>query len=354
MWNRSTDLTTALLVTLSMMICPLWASESAKRELVLLNWSDYLDPEILEEFESSSNIRVNEIYFDSDGGRDEILVETEGGVGYDLAMVDGSSIAALAKRGWLEPLDPRQLPNLVHIDPKWRTALPQAESYGVPYFWGTVGIGYRQDLVPEPMTSWFDLFQPHESLRGKIAMIRDPKDLVSMALKAKGHSINSTDRKALAEAEALLLHQKPYVKFYQYVSLSEDSALVTGEIAAAMMYSGDALMVQEHNPNIAYVLPKEGSNLWVDYLVVLRASRNKELAWQFMNFLNQPKIAARLAEYVHYATPNKAAEAYLPAEFFADPIIYPSNETLARSEFYTTMPARGIRRRNAVFAQVLQ
>jgi spermidine/putrescine transport system substrate-binding protein len=354
MSSQTNRLVLALVVSLCLILHNAWASEADTAELVLLNWSEYMDPEVLEAFESSFDVRVKQVYFDSDAGRDEILVETDGGRGYDLVMVDGSTIAAMAKRGWLEPVESRLLPNLTHIDPRWRSALPEAEGYGVPYFWGTVGIGYRQDLVTEPMTSWLDLFQPQEPLHGKIAMIRDPKDLISMALKASGHSINSTDREALAQAEALLLQQKPFVKFYQYISLSKDSALVTGEIAAAMMYSGDALMVQEHNPNIVYVLPKEGSNLWVDYLTVLSASQNKELAWRFINFLNRPKVAARLAEYVHYATPNRAAEAFLPAEFFTDPIIYPSEQALARSEFYTSMPARGIRRRNAVFALVVQ
>ena len=325
-----------------------------KQELVFLNWSDYLDPEILKEFETTANVKVREFYFETDEARNEILLEMDA-TGYDLVIVDGGSIRKLAKRGWLEPLDTSAIANLKHLYPRWRTALPEAEKYGVPYFWGTLGIAYRKDLVPEPMTSWMHLFRPHESLRNKIVMIRNPADLIGMALKSLGYSANSTDRKALSAAEALLMQQKPFVKAYSYVALSEESALITGAVAAAMIYSGDALMLGEHDPNIVYAFPEEGSHIWVDYVAILSRSKNKALARKFINFLNEPRIAARNAQFVHYATPNKAAEAFLPAEYFQDPVIYPSDKALEKSEFYDKrFPSRVLRKRSAIFAQVVE
>ena len=248
----------------------------------------------------------------------------------------------------------RKSPNLIHIDKRWLEAFPGLEGYTVPYFWGTMGIAYRKDLVQAPLTSWMDILQPAESLRGRIGMVENSRDALGMALKALGYSVNSTDSKQIKAAEQLLLAQKPYVKTYTYIALNEESALVTGDIIATMIYSGDALMVQEHHEEIDYVVPTEGGNIWVDYLVVLENSKNKELAVAFLNFLNEPENAAQLAEFVYYATPNMAAEKLLPAEFLEDPIIYPSQAVLSRSEFYKPLPPRASKKRNIAFSRVLQ
>jgi spermidine/putrescine transport system substrate-binding protein len=148
--------------------------------------------------------------------------------------------------------------------------------------------------------------------------------------------------------------QKPYVNSYSYIDLDEGSALVSGDIAMSMLYNGDAMMVQEHEENIRFVIPKEGGALWVDYMVVMESSRNKELAWTFVNFLNEPENAAQLAEFVYYPTPNKAAEKLLPVEFLEDEVIYPNDDVIARSEFYTLVPARVKKKRAMGFARLMQ
>ena len=341
----------ALLLGLSMLL-PDTPAKAATQELVLLNWADYLDPELIAEFEKKHGIKVKQIYFEHDEARDNILVEADG-KGYDLAIVNGGNMSSYRARGWLAPLSEAEIPNLRHIDRRWMSAFPAAEGHAMPYFWGTLGIGYRADLVPEPITSWQQLFRPAESLHGRIGMIGDPSDLLGMALKALGYSANSADRRELAEAERLLLDQKPFVRTYRYVALTEESSLVTGEVAASMMYSGDALMVAEHHDEIVYVVPKEGGNIWVDYLVVMASSPKKELAKKFINFLNEPENAAQLAEFVYYATPNLAAERLLPKEFLEDPTIYPSKSVLERSEFYTELPPRAEKRRNTIFSGVV-
>ena len=322
------------------------------KELVLLNWSDYLDPELIAKFEQEHGIKVKEIYFEHDEARDNILVEADG-KGYDLAIVNGGNMSTYRSRGWLAPVDQEQAPNLRHIDPRWANAFDAARGHGVPYFWGTLGIGYRSDLVDEPITSWRQLFEPAEPLRRRIGMIGDPADMLGMALKALGYSVNSVDPQELAKAERMLLEQKPHVRTYDYVSLGEQSSLVTGEVVATMMYSGDALMVAEHDENITYVVPEEGGNIWVDYLVVMEGSSKKALARQFIDFLNEPENAAQLAEFVYYATPNRAAEALLPQEFREDPVIYPPQSVLDRSEFYAEISPRGEKRRNTIFARVV-
>jgi len=260
-------------------------------ELTFLNWADYMDPEIIDTFKQRTGITIRQTYFDSDSGRDSLLLETNG-KGFDLAIVDGASLRILAKRGWLEPINEADIPNLKYIDQRWRNAHEKAIDYGVPYFWGTLGIAYRTDLVPIEINSWMDLFRPNQSVSGKISMISDPLDIVGAALKALGHSVNSENKAELKAAEALLMEQAPHVKTYEYISLDENSALVSGQVVMSMMYSGDALMLQEQNENITYLVPKEGGNLWVDYLCVMRDSTNKQAAKQFIDFLNEPEIAA--------------------------------------------------------------
>lgn len=328
------------------------ALPSPKRTLTLLNWSEYLDLELITRFEQDHNAKVKEIYFESDDLRDDMLLESDGR-GYDLAVISGPSIDAYQRRNWLAPLDKAQIPNYKHINEHWVNAFPAAQGYAVPFFWGTAGIAYRSDLVTTPPTSWMDILRPDESMRGKIAMVESARDLMTVALKALGYSTNTTDPAEIKAAGKLLLEQKPYVKSYNYLALSEESALVSGDVVAALLYSGDALMVQEHNDNIEYVLPKEGGNIWIDYLVVLEHSRNRDLAYAFLNFMNEPENAAQQAEFVYYATPNSAAEKLLPAEFLEDPVIYPSAEALAKSEFHNPLPPRATKKRNLAISKVL-
>jgi spermidine/putrescine transport system substrate-binding protein len=342
----------AKVITLFLLFTAVFAQAAESEELVFLNWPNYMDPDIIAEFAQRTGITVKQSYFDSDTARDELLLETEG-KGFDVALINGASIRILAKRGWIERLDESSVPNLKHIDSRWRTEFEKAEDFGVPYFWGTIGIVYRQDLVPFAVSSWMDLLQPVEELHGKISMIGDSADLIGAALKALGYSLNSTNEDEMKEAEALLEAQAPAVNTYRYLSLNEDSALLTGEVVISMMYNGDTRMLQQYNDNIAFVLPKEGGNIWTDYLSVLSASPRKAEAKRFINFLNEPEIAARLAQYVYYATPNLAAEALLPMDFRNDPVIYPSGEVLENSEAYRRLPPRAHKKRAAIFSRIV-
>jgi spermidine/putrescine transport system substrate-binding protein len=323
------------------------------RELVFLTWSDYIDPDLLAEFERACGCGVKQVYFETDTRRDEILAERNG-TGFDLVLASGVALKSYARLGWLEPLAIEKIRNLRHVDARWRSAMPQAEDYGVPYFWGTLGVAFRQDLVDGDILSWMDIFRPASDVSGKLVMLDDGRDLVTMALKALGHSLNTQDRSELREAERLLIEQRPHVKSYAYVSLSEESGLVSGEVVAATVYNGDALMLQEHEPNIRFLVPREGTNLWVDYLLVPRSSRNKDLAWQLIDFLNEPANAARNAQFVHYATPNQAARDLMPSDYLEDPVIFPGEEILAKSEFYTRLTPRVMKLRNSIHARVTQ
>ncbi len=349
-------LTPVVLVTLSLLsllsLSPTHADTgNPPRELVFLTWSEYMDPELVAEFEAKFDAKVRFVYFESDETRTDMLIETDG-QGFDLIMVNEYALPTYQARGWLAKLDLERIPNHRYINPRWQKAAA-AQGIGIPYFWGTVGIAYRADLVDAPITRWADFFQPPPALQGKIVMIKNMTDVLGMALKAQGYSVNSIDPKELQQAGELLQAQKPYVHTYSYISLGAESALVTGEAVAAMVYSGDALMVGEHHPEIRYVVPEEGSSIWVDFFTIAASSKQAALAADFINFMNEPEIAARQAEYVYYATPNQAAEKFLPEEYFANPVIYPSRETLEKCEFYTQYPPRALRMRNLIFNRLL-
>ncbi len=354
MVNRNTILTFSWMILIFSILLPGTVfGQSAPRELVFLNWSEYMDPDLLEKFERLHKVKVREIYYESDDIRDQILLETDG-KGYDLALVNGAMIATYLQRGWLEAATVELIPNLRYIDSYWLKAFDGVAGRAVPYFWGTLGIAYRADLLESPPLSWMDLFKPVAQVRGKIAMIESQRDAMGMALKALGHSANSSDSRQIRAATELLLAQRPYVKTYTYLVLDENSALVKGDVVMAMMFSGDALMLQEQHAKIEYRVPREGGNIWADYLVVLQGANNKQFAYAFIDFLNEPEHAAQLARFVYYATPNKAAEKLLPDEFLKDPIIYPSTEVLSRSEAYKPLPPRVIKIRNTNFARLVQ
>lgn len=327
-----------------------WAD--ARRELVFLNWDSYVDPALIRAFEKRYDVRVREMFFESDEARNRMLVEADG-KGYDVAVVNGDALSLYRAHSWLAPLDKSLVANLRHVDPLYRTIYPAADGVAVPYFWGTLGIAYRADLLPAGIRTWKQFFEPDEALHRKISTLASPAELIGMALKAGGQSANSADPAALAEAAALLLRQKPFVRSYFDVAVDEDSALLSGELVASMMYNGDALVLAEQNPHIRYTVPEEGAALWVDYLAVMAAPGNRDLAYAFVNFLNDPANAAQNALRLHYATPNMAAEPLLPTAFLANPAIFPPLDVMARCEVIRPLPAQVERRKAMIYARLV-
>ena len=352
--NYSAKLSTMLIILLLLSILAtqtLLASEKS-RELVILNWSEYMDPAMTEAFEKKHNVKIKHVYFESDDARDQILLQTEGR-GFDLILTNGITINIYRQRGWLQPLTSSKIPNRKHLENRWTDAFPSSRDYGVAYFWGTLGIAYRKDLVSKPIVSWKQLFEPAEELRGKILMVKSSRDLIGMSLKALGYSANSENPDELSQAEDLLLKQKPYVASYGYITLDQSSSLVKGDIIAATVYGGDALNVAEHNENIVYVLPQEGGNIWIDYFTLSSYAKQPELALEFINFINQPEWAAKNAEELYLATPNIAARKLLSYEILNDPVIYPNTESLLRSETYNILSPRAGRKRATIFTKVV-
>ncbi|MGB7739634.1 MAG: spermidine/putrescine ABC transporter substrate-binding protein, partial [Steroidobacteraceae bacterium] len=300
--------------------------------LRIYNWEEYLDPELVAEFGRRHGVKVQQTYFESDTQRDRRLAQSKG-QGFDLVIVDTGQVAVYRDRGWLAPIGESRVHGLANMHSKWRGDATEATAtHAFPYAWGTLGIGYRADLVREVPVSWLDLFKPDATTCGKVQVSADARELVAAALKAGGDSANSTDLAAYQRAERLLHAQKPCVTTYLTTAYEADAPLVTGRASVAMVYGTDQVRLRALNPNIRFVMPREGGILFADYMVLLASSTQKPLAYAFLQFLSEPANAVRQSLFMKTATPNVAGQALLPAEFRNDETIYPPAGALAAAE----------------------
>ncbi|WP_417615137.1 polyamine ABC transporter substrate-binding protein [Oceanisphaera sp.] len=320
--------------------------------LTFLTWGEYIDDDMVAEFETEHNAKVKFVYYESDAARDEIMT-TSNAVGVDLILVDSVTTSFYHQLDWITEFDSRQAPNLTQARLPELSGLEARDKRCVPYAWGTTGIAYRTDLVPEPMTRWQQLYEPAPELKGRILMSDNGEEVIGMALKSLGYSMNSDAPQQLEQARQLLLAQAPSVAGYSPVAVETSKAkLVTGEVSAILTYSGDALMLKEAEPRIEYVLPEEGGVVWADFICLAAKADNPELAHRFVDFINRPAQAAKNALYINSATPNQAAEALLPADFLSNPLIYPDKTKLAKSETHHILPPKLIKQHRRIMRDI--
>lgn len=304
--------------------------QTTERELNLYIWSAYVSQQILEEFEKQTGIRVHYDTYDSN----EALLEKlqSGAADYDVVAPSNESVTTMTKMQLLEELDQKSLPNLKNIASRFRNLSYDPQNrHSIPFMWGTTGIGYNKTKVTEPVDSWEILWDP--KYRGRILMLDDAWESIGVALKWKGYSIMSTNPAELLEAKNLLLRQKPLVKMYN--SSNFDEILLSGDVWLAHGWSGQLAKVTDQDPNFAYIVPKEGSVIWIDNLAIAKSARHKKEAHQFLNFSMDPFIAAKITNNTGYASPNEAAKAYIKPAILLDKARYPDEATLARCEWFS-------------------
>lgn len=321
------------LVLLTMMILPLLlgcADSAAQGKVVnVYNWGEYIDKELLDQFEDETGIRVVYSTFNTN---EDLYVKLKNGVSnYDVVMPSDYMIEKMKNEGMLRPINWENVPNIEYVDPEYLNhSYDPDQNYSAPYFWGTLGIVYNTDLVEEEVTSWDILWD--ERYKREIIMLDSSRDSLGIALKKLGYSMNSTDEAQLAEAEALLIEQYPLV--YAYLVDQTKDIMINGEAALAVMYSGDAVDAISYVDNLAYAVPEEGSNLWFDAMVIPRDARNPDYAEAFINFMLEPENAAVNAEYVWYSLPSSAARELLSEELRNNEVAYPTKESLADLEVF--------------------
>ncbi len=302
-------------------------------EIVVYNWSEYIDPEIYTMFEEEFGISIVEDNFSSN---EELLAKLQGGAtGYALIVPSDYTVSIMKEEGMLAELDQSNVPNLSNLAERFRN-LPfdPGNQYCAPYQWGTTGLGYIDGEVETP-TSWAVLFEPDPNAPtyGRTTMLDDVRESFAAALVYLGYDINTTDEAQLEEAKNLLIQAKPGLAGYD--SDTFEDQLASGENLLAHGWNGDFLVAQEENENIAYTVPEEGGVVWVDNICIpSTATPEEKLAGEmFINFLLRDDIGAMLSEYNYYASPNAASEALLDEEFLSDPAVYPPEAVLDRLQY---------------------
>ena len=199
----------------------------------------------------------------------------------------------------------------------------------MPWQWGTTGFGYNSKKITDTVDSWNLLWDP--KYKGKITMLDDMRSAVSVALKMRGYSVNSTSEKELMEAKQLLMEQKPLLK--AYISAPVKSLLISNEVWLSHLWVGDVLMAKDENDVLEYCIPKEGCEIWDDNLVIPKSAPHKYTAEVFMNYGLRPEVSAAVSNFVHYATPVETAKKFNLKEDVKNPGIYPSAEVMKRLEY---------------------
>ncbi len=303
-------------------------------ELYLYNWSEYMDPQVLEDFEAEFGVRVIE---DTYATNEELLAKLQAGAtGYDLIVPSDYMVEVMVAEKLLAEMDHENVPNLSNIDPMF--ADPPYDPgmvHCVPYMWGTTGIGYNLDVFEEPPDSWAYLFDPAlaSQYAGKITMLNDVREAMGAALKYLGYSLNSTDEGELEEARDLLIQQKPSV--YAYDSEQYAPLLSADETVLAHGYNGYFFMTALEDERIWYTIPKEGATIWADNLCIPESAPNKYTAEVFIDYLLRPEVNATLVNYLWYPSPNSAAKEFIDPEILEEPAIYPPPEVMERLEWIT-------------------
>ena len=309
-------------------------SKDAKEEINFLNYGENIDEETVREFEKQYNIKVNiETFDDMETMYHKI---SKGGVTYDVILVSDALMTRMIKEDLLKELNRENIPNISQMDEAYLNLdMDPGNKYSVPYMFGTVGIIYNKDVVKENVDSWDILW--NEKYKDKVFMFDTYRDTMGAALKKLGYSLNTTKIEEIEDAKNLLIEQRKTINPIYGVD-NGTTMIPIGETDINMIWSGEGLNLQDENPNLVYVVPKEGANFWIDSLCIPKNAENVEGAEKFINFVSDKKSALRIADEIGYTTPNKEARAEQPENIRNNPNAYMSKEIMDRCEMYVDFP----------------
>ena len=295
--------------------------------LNVYNWDTYIGDKTLGDFSSSTGI---EVQYDLYANLEEMYAKFQAGnPGYDVIVPSDYMLETMIAADMLVELDKSRLPNFEHVDPNFlNPSFDPGCKYNIPYFWGSVGLGYRKSVLGE-VDSWGALFENQE-LSGRMAMLADSRFVMGVALLYLGFSANTTNPDEINAARDLLIATKKNLK--GFVPDSGQDMLISGDIDLVMEWNGDILKVMEEDDDLTYVIPKEGTVIWIDGLSIPKGAPNIDNAYKFLNFIHEPKVKAEIANTIHYATTNSSAKEFISPEDLANPAIYASDEVVAKSQ----------------------
>ncbi len=299
--------------------------------LTVYNWYDYIDPAVIDLFEEETGITVEYVNFTTN---EEMYTKLEATPGaYDVIFPSDYIIERLVNDGMLAELNYDNMPNAAGLMEWLKTPdYDEGGTHSVAYMWGTVGYLYNTTMVDRELTSWDDMFS--EEFVGEVLMMNSVRDTLGVALKSLGYSMNSVERSELEEARDKLIEQKRSGVCAGYLVDEIKDKMVAGEAAIGLVWSGDALYAMEKNEDLAYCVPEEGSNIWVDAMCVPAASQNKEAAECFIDFMCRPDIARMNMDYIYYSTPIQAVVDGMSEEEASNEVLNPPQDVVDRCEFF--------------------
>lgn len=321
---------------------------SGAKVLNVYNWGDYINPDLIKNFEKEYGYKVNYETFDSNEAMFTKI--QQGGTAYDITIPSEYMIQKMKEEKLLLPLDHSKIKGLENIDSSFlNLSFDKGNQYSVPYFWGTLGIVYNDKFVDgKNMQSWDDLWRPE--LKNNVMLIDGAREVIGLGLNSLGYSLNSKNDAQLTAAVNKLRKITPNVK--AIVADEIKMYMANEESAVAVTFSGEAAEMLEQNEHLHYVIPKEGSNLWFDNMVIPKTAKNIKGAYDFINFMLEPKNAAQNAEYIGYATPNKEALKILPKEITEDEQFYPSADLMKHLEVYDNLGSKYLGIYNDLFLEL--
>jgi putrescine transport system substrate-binding protein len=299
---------------------PLAGNRREERLLNIYNWNDYIDDRTIPLFQAQTNLRIN---YDVYSSNEDLLAKLRAGpTDYDIVVPTSDFIPTYRALDLIEPIRQDLMPNLTNLDREFvETDYDPGNRYTVPWQWGTTGIGFNRRRVGGTVDSWEALFEPPATAKGRVSLLREVTDLIGCALIYVGKSPNSTRDADLAEVVKLLKAAKSRVKRFTTDTYIDE--LAANETWLAQGWSGDVFQAQDQNPDVSYVIPKEGSLRFVDVMCVPKGAPHPGNAARFMNYALHPKVQARISGYVSYGTPVSLAKPLLPPDQTSDPAIYP-------------------------------
>lgn len=323
------------------------SGSTGPRVLNLYNWGDYLDPQLLTKFQRETGYHVNVETFDSNEAMYTKI--KQGGTHYDLAIPSEYMVAKMKRAHLLKPLDHSRLTGLQNYDRQFlNPSFDRGNHYSLPYFWGTLGIIYNDRFIrPGTIRHWNDLWST--AYRDQIMLIDSARDIMGMALVSQGKSMNTTDPATLKAAERKLTRLAPNVK--ATVADEIKMYMIQNEAPLAVDWSGEAAEMLANNSHLHYVVPSEGSNLWIDNFVIPKTAQHNQAIYAFLNFMTRPENAAQNAEYVGYATPNRVAKTLLPRRVRDDQQFYPNATTLRNLQVYRDLSPTQVQRYNDLYLE---
>ena len=323
-----------LISTLMISTLCIGCSKKTSEEINFFNYGENIDEETVKEFEKQYGIKVNiETFDDMENMYQKVKNE---GVKYDVILVSDALMPRMIKENLIQELNKDNIPNISQMDEEYlNLEIDPGNKYSVPYMFGTVGLIYNKDVVKENVDSWDILW--NEKYKDKVFMFDTYRDTIGVGLKKLGYSLNSTDPKEIEEAKELLIQQRKTVDPIYGVD-NGTTMIPAGESDINMIWSGEGLNLQEENPNLVYIVPKEGANFWIDSLCIPSNAKNIEGAEKFINFVSDKESALRIADEIGYTTPNKEARLEQPESVRNNPNAYMPKEIMDRCEIYVDFP----------------